>query len=151
MRFSLFTSLLMLSVSSFADNTNNIRAWSYTTAAGESNSVQVYDIAEQVGEESISWQVNGENRIVRVINVTDDSYDGEYVVENRKKETLMNYSLGLTTGVSYKKTLAFLRIESFRSAFEEIPSSCPDAANAFLSLTDNQDGKMYGYCLIPQN
>lgn len=145
---SLLAALICYGTRSFAEEVD-VKAWRF---GGETkaSTLKIFDIAEQMGEETMTWLENSKSRVIKVSDSTADSYVGDYLIRNRRGETLEDLSLSASFNGSYLQTLELLKEESFRAGFAYVEDKCSPEDNGYLIITNNENGEMKGYCLLPK-
>ncbi len=120
------------------------------SSPGQINALQLIDDANIVGDERLIWWAAGEAKELREVEVAPDSYSASDLERNPQGTPIRDLGWSLNLGQAFQSTLELLQHEAFAQSFVAADLQCPATATAYLILTDNLSGKMYGYCLTPQ-
>lgn len=117
---------------------------------GQTHALQLIDDTNITGDERLIWLAEGEERELREVEVAPDSYSASDLERNSQGAPIRDLGWSLNIGQAFQSTLELLRHEAFAQSFAAADPQCSAQATAYLILTDNLSGKMYGYCLTPQ-
>lgn len=120
------------------------RAWD-----SELGRLELQDDPSLVGEESLLWITEGQNRMAKIDEVSGDNFTGSYMVARAGGAKVMDVTLNLILDESFRQTLPLLKDSAFRKAFKAAPESCPEKADGLLILSDNLKMHQSIYCLLP--
>jgi hypothetical protein len=137
---------VVYSVNAFAETTSSV--WQIG-GSGEDTLTLVND-EKTIGEELIVLNVNEVAKIIKVHDVSVESYGGAYLVSDEYGNVKEDVSIEVVFKTRYEQILILLEDENFRSAFTVVPETCPAEAGGFLIINDNITAEAFGYCLSPQ-